>query len=443
MNSTSARGCNNNGVTSLLDVFGTHEKAVMGCNHNRTLIQRGRAHYTRAFTCPIPLTPINGNNNSQLGSENTTMEWRLDDQGDALVGIVFMYTQPAVPTSGLPSGVRAFHFQNKVAMAYAQEISLKTGTTVLEKYTPESSERWYATKGHGVMNAWREAVGDFCNEAELVAASRNAQVFLQPCYFECCGAIDSKFSTFEPVNAMFNSDLKLCLKPNPSSQWSVAVGNKDASRALITAPTVTPFGIYLFLNEAERSYIQDVDHCMAYRFHRVEDPVTTTASDGSTFTNQNLVSIHNDHLTIGMYWCIRSAAALDGTTYQLGKIGTYDRFYYGHPETNGESVSRMCISAGQTGFWDGTVIPAMWFRTYSLAMAGVRIDPSRNIYGHFFGPFATTSDPSGYYNFSTTDTNTASYQANHSTASSFYIEFVNRAIKSITGGNIIVPYVNY
>jgi hypothetical protein len=135
----------------------------------------------------------------------------------------------------------------------------------------------------------------------------------------------------------------------------------------------------IFLDDCERALFLVAD--LKYITTDTQE-VTKDLTSNATIT---VDQIGFQHPMKYLIWFLRRAEAIDGTTFQRGKIGRKDPFSYA-ANHGGESMSQPNLLMNSQTSWDVTNTPPLWFRLIKSRESFPNVSKQGPKYLWAFGP---------------------------------------------------------
>lgn len=339
------------GVQGQINVIGAEDLAIFA-EATETLWMAEMTTYT---PYAVNTVRIEGQSGSALRS-NGSMLYNGHGNGD-LVSTVYVETDtPALATNG---GTDA-HYVPEFGFAHITDYSIQCGTQQCEK----KHSRWAQAiieylYPEGLR--WEECVGKFDKEVQLIQHARSDNKYFTPLFFS-----QTRYNHCAmPTVSLHHTVVQYKVNHAPIKDCVVNVGNPSAVPYKFGGTTpiqdsdvkVFLWTTNIFLDDCERAMFLVAD--LKYITTDTQENIKSINSTGSN--SIDIPTLVFQHPVKYIMWFLQRQEATDGSTYQIGKIGTKDPFFYG-ADHGGESVAQANLLMNSQTLWDVNNTPPQWFR---------------------------------------------------------------------------------
>lgn len=313
-----------------------------------------------------------------LAANNTQAytSYSLHETGDVVSDLVLQSVIPALRaynSDEIHAGADHMHLVNAAGYANINYLEFKMGNL---QYDLQISELMYILENTTVAASDRlvEETGNYGDEALLIQAAKNTQVFLTRIPLWFCEDVASALK----LCALGNNAVQLNVHWEEFQMWIVNRGGDIWDSALTThtknllsQASSKLLGRFHFMEEQERNFYTGTPIMSLFTFY--QNDVRQLASGASSDTNR----LQFNFPTTAFVFVVRNSAAFDGQYYP-GKVGTKDKFWFGTP-TGVEPLTNLDIKINNNSLLNGYGQNAMFMRTYG-AKHGFGHRPTQPIY---------------------------------------------------------------
>jgi hypothetical protein len=361
------------GVSSQIRVTGSEDLAIF-TEASNTLWMAELETFTPYAVNTVRLDPNSGN----AFKSNGTLTINGHGYGDLISTIYAEIDAPAITTN---NGTDAYYV-NEFGFAAIKDYSIRVGTQQCEK----KHGRWAQAiieylYPEGMR--WEEGVGKFKKEIQLIQNAKSDNRYFVPLLLS-----QTRWSHCAiPTVSIHHSTVNYIINLNPLSDCVQNSGNPSAMPYVFgtsSALVDSNLSFYLwtsniFLDDCERALFLVAD--LKYITTDTQE-VTKDLTSNATIT---VDQIGFQHPMKYLIWFLRRAEAIDGTTFQRGKIGRKDPFSYA-ANHGGESMSQPNLLMNSQTSWDVTNTPPLWFRLIKSRESFPNVSKQGPKYLWAFGP---------------------------------------------------------
>jgi len=147
-----------------------------------------------------------------------------------------------------------------------------------------------------------------------------------------------------------------------------------------------------------------------------------------------------------MMWFVRHAEAMDGLTYQTGKVGLKDVFDYGdnhNANQRGETIVEPNFALNGNAVWESNVLPSIYYRK-TQPWQNFNNVPERNIYVFSFTPMAMDAQTYTTVNYSKVDTKQFHFyhRTNNATSGTGFFFAYNVNLMVTNNSQSVIPFAS-
>jgi len=275
---------------------------------------------------------------ANVGGSNNYIEgdklWNAHGNGDLVHTLYYELITPAIAPNTSSGKATDCHWVNSVAFAAIQYALVMAGTQQCEK----KHGRWMEAIMeylYPVGKRFEELCGKLDSEVALIQSAKSdnryvCPIMLSQTRWSCCAV---------PAISAHHSTLQYKIGMSKLNSLTVNVG--DDSLVPYKYGTSTPitvndifcnvYATNIFLDDAERALmiVADLKYITT---DSIENFIDSTSAG-----NISMDTLTLNHPTKYGMWFLQRAEATDGLTYQIGKVGVKDQFYYG-ADHGGETI---------------------------------------------------------------------------------------------------------